>query len=220
MGSLSAAVRRGERCRLHFRERDDFTGPTTGYHFKQVLIDGVVVWEEDVAGGSPAWREVSVDVTEQARGRTHVTVALRLIDKKGVSNFGMRWRLSDVRAEGLQTEAAWAEPQAWKVARQGAFETGFGGEVKPGQRRFHVPFVSMTAGDAEEFRQRHGDPVTPERIAGHLRLSLQAWLDGKCEGVVTYCLDKRPTSQSLPLARDLFHAFRRQADTPSTQPVR
>ncbi len=203
----SARVLPADRHVLTFRERDTFTGPTAGYHFKQLLVDGAVVWEEDVAGGPAAWRTVTVDVTERVRGKTEVTLALRLFDKKGVSNFGVRWRLSDLHAENLRLGANLAEPQKWKVDRQGAFEAGFGGQVKPGQRRFHVPFISMTAGDAGEFRQRHGDPATPERIAEYLRMSLQAWRDGKCDGVVTYCLDKRPSSKIFPLARELFHEF-------------
>ncbi len=207
MASQLARVLPGNRCRLHFRERDDFTGPTAGYHFKQLLMDGTVVWEEDVAGGSPTWREVAVDLTERVRDKTNVAVAFRFFDKKGVSNFGVRWRLSGLRGEGLQPAADFNEPQKWKVSQQGAFETGFGGVVKTGQRRFHIPFFSMTAGDVQEFRQRHGDPATPQRIADQLRLSLQSWQDGKCDGVVTYCLDKRPTSQTFPLAQQLFRAF-------------
>jgi hypothetical protein len=93
------------------------------------------------------------------------------------------------------------------VNRQGAFETGFSGVAKVARRRFHVPFISMTAGDESEFRLRHGDPATPERIAGQLHLSLQAWRDGKYDGVVTYCLDKRPQSRTFPSVQKLFHEF-------------
>ena len=207
MVSQSARVLPADRHVLAFRERDSFTGPTAGYHFKQLLVDDAVVWEEDVAGGSAGWRSVTVDVTEHMRGKASVTVALRLLDKKGVSNFGVRWRLSDFRADGLQLAANLTEPQKWTVKRKGAFETGFGGEVRPGQRRFHIPFISMTAGHEQEFRQRHGDPATPERIGEYLRMSLQARRDGKCDGVVTYCLDKRPQSQTFPLARKLFREF-------------
>lgn len=205
MVSQAAQVLPADRYALSFRQCDNFTGPTAGYHFKQLLVDGAVVWDQDVAGGSPAWQKVTVDVTEQVRGKPGVTVALRLLDKKGVSNFGVRWHLSELRAENLQLGA---EPAQWKVDRQGAFETGFGGEVKAGQRRFHIPFVSMTAGDIREFRQRHGEPATPERVADYLRVSLQAWRDGQCDGVVTYCLDKRPQSRTFAPARDLFHEFR------------
>jgi hypothetical protein len=209
MAGQSAKVLPADRYVLHFRDRDNFTGPTTGYHFKQLLVDGSVVWEEDVAGGPPSWRKIAVDVTECVRGKTTVSVAFRLLDKKAVSNFGVRWQLSELRAEGLEPEASLGEPQKWKVSRQGAFETGFGATAKKGERRFHVPFISMTAGQQSEFRQRHGDPATPERIAEWLRMSLQAWQDGKCDGVVTYCLDKRPQSQTFPLAQKLIREFRK-----------
>ena len=198
----------GGRQRLRFRERDDFTGATAGYHFKQLLVNGTVVWEEDVAGGSNAWREVTVDVTAAARGRTNLTIAFRLLDKKGVSNFGVRWQVKDLRAEGLRLAGGLDQPQQWQVSQRGAFEAGFGDRIKPPERRFHVPFIVMTAGDASEFRLRHGDPASPERIAEWLRFCLQAWREGKCDGVVTYCLDKQPRSRIFDLARDLFGQYR------------
>jgi len=205
--SQPAKVLLADRYVVQFRERDDFTGDTAGYHFKQLLVDGTVAWEEDVAGGPAASRKVAVDVTRHARGKTDVAIALGLLDKKGVSNFGVRWRVTQLRAEGLQLAAELGEPQKWKVTRQGAFEAGFEGATKAGQRRFHIPFISMTAGDENEFRMRHGDPASPERIAEWLRMSLQAWQDGKCDGVVTYCLDKGPRSRAFPLAQKLFHEF-------------
>jgi hypothetical protein len=171
------------------------------------LVDGTVVWEEDVAGGSPQWCQVEVDVAGRMRGKTNATVAFRLLEKKGVSNFGVRWRLSDWQSDGLQPAADFSQPQQWRVSRQGAFETGFGRGVKKGERRFHIPFISMTAGDTHEFRLRHGDPATPQRIADQLRLSLEVWRDGKCDGVVSYCLDKRPQSQTFSLAQQLFRFF-------------
>jgi hypothetical protein len=216
MASQSAKVLAADRYSLSLRERDDFTGPTAGYHFKQVLVDGAVVWQGDVAGGPVAWQKITIDVTEQVRGKAGVTLAFRLLDKKGVSNFGVRWHLNELRAENLQLAAGLAEPGKWKVDRQGAFDAGFGGDVKSGQRRFHIRFISMVAGDEQEFRQRHGEPATPERIAEWLRMSLRAWQDGKCDGVVTYCLDKRPQSRTFPLARELFGEHRRHADGQNT----
>ena len=131
-----------------------------------------------------------------------------MMDKKAVSNFGVHWRVKDLRAEHLQLVAGLSEPQKWKVNRQGAFEAGFGGVAKIAERRFHIPFISMTAADEHEFRMRHGDPATPERIAEQLHLSLQAWRDGKCDGVVTYCLDKQTQSRTFPPIQKLFHESR------------
>jgi hypothetical protein len=48
MAEQSAKVLPADRYELRFLERDDFTGATAGYHYKQLLLDGTVVWEEDV----------------------------------------------------------------------------------------------------------------------------------------------------------------------------
>lgn len=207
MASQSVEVLPADRYEVSFSERDGFSGKTAGYHFKQLLLDGNVVWEQDVAGGPDGWRNVVVDVTRQVRGKARTTLSFRLLDKKGVGNFPLNWRVRALRAENLKLTADLSQPQKWTAHRLGALETGFGSIPTPGQRRFHVPFVSMTAGDATEFRMRHGDPASPERIAGQLRLSLQAWREGKCDGVVTYCLDKRPQSPAFPGVQALFHEF-------------
>jgi hypothetical protein len=206
--SQSATVVPGGRQRLRFRERDDFTAATAGYHFKQLLVNDTVVWEADVAGGTNAWAEVMVNVTAAAHGKTNLTVVFRLLDKQGVSNFGVRWRVKDLQAEGLSLAAGLDQPQKWQVSQRGAFESGFGDRIKPPARGFHVPFIVMTAGDASEFKLRHGEPASPERIAEWLKFSLQAWREGKCDGVVTYCLDKQPGSRVFDLARDLFGQYR------------
>ena len=66
----------------------------------------------------------------------------------------------------------------------------------------------MTAGSAEEFRLRHDDPASPQRMADWLRMCFEARRDGKCDGVVTYCLDKGAEASSFPLAAKLFHDYR------------
>ena len=80
--SQSATVGPDRRQRLRFRERDDFTAGTAGYHFKQLLVNETVVWEADVAGGTNAWGEVTVDVTAAAQGKTNLALAFRLLDKQ------------------------------------------------------------------------------------------------------------------------------------------
>jgi hypothetical protein len=205
---LPVSVLSSNRHQVRFRGQDDFTGPTDGYHFKQLLVDGVVVWEEDVAGGISAWQDIQVDVTSQVLGKTNVTLAFRLLDKKGVSNFGVHWRLRDLRTEGLHPPADLNEPRLWRLHQRGPLEAEFGQTDAGSKRHYHFPFVVMTAGDAGEFRQRHGDPDSPERIAKWLRMSLQAQTDGQCDGVVTYCLDKSPQSTIFPLAQRLFQEFK------------
>jgi hypothetical protein len=205
--TVSARVQSAGRYVLRFREQDDFTGPTSGYHFKQLLVDNEVVWEEDVAGGQTGWQEREVELTKFVAGKTAVTVSFRLFDKQGVSNFGVRWRLRELRPEGVQLAATLGEPSKWRVQRQGVLEAGFGGALNQGAGRFHIPFIVMTAGQAGEFRLRHGDPASPERIVEWLRTCLIARREGRCDGVVTYCLDKDPQSLTFPRVQRLFKEF-------------
>ena len=126
--------------------------------------------------------------------------------RKAVYNFGVHWRVAELRAENLQPADDLSHPEKWQVSRQGAFQSGFGPPVKIAERRFHIPFISMTAANETDFRMRHGDPATPERIAGLLRVSLQAWRDGKCDGVVTYGLYKhQPQSPVFRALQKVFH---------------
>ena len=117
MASQPARVVSPDHCIVRFRERDYYAGSTAGYHFKQLLVDGAVAWEDDVAGGTDAWREVTVDITPFTRGKARVTLAFRLLDRKGVGNFGVRWRLRDLRTDGLRPAADLTAPQCWQVSR-------------------------------------------------------------------------------------------------------
>ena len=207
--TMTGTVVQPNHAALHFMELDDFTGATSGYHFKQVLLDGAVIWEEDVAGGSKEPRAVDLDLAQQLKGKDTVKLAFRLVDKQGVSNFGVRWRLKELRAEGLCLAADLTKPEQWQVKKRGQFEAGFGAELRQPRRAVHVPMLVMTAGQASEFRQRHGDPASPARMAEWLKMCLDSWRDGQCDGVVTYCLDKTPRSEVFTRARDLFRGAKR-----------
>lgn len=67
---------------------------THGYHFKQVLVDDKVVWEDDIAGDE-GWQHVRVPVFLSNSSK----VALRLFEKKGVGNFGVRTWWDSVKIE-------------------------------------------------------------------------------------------------------------------------
>jgi len=203
--SQSITVSPADHRTLRFSERDDFTGPTAGYHFKQLLINDLVVWEQDVAGGSNDWQEIIVDVSNSAGGKPNVKIAFRLLDKKGVSNFGVRWQLKNLRAEGLRLSTKFETPGQWKVEQRGPFEAGFGDAMQKREPRLHIPFIVMTAAQPTEFKLRHGEPASPERISQWLNICLDEMQKGKCEGVVTYCLDKSTNSVTFPLVQKLFH---------------
>jgi hypothetical protein len=203
------ATASGARQTLSFLERDDFTGPTAGYHFKQLLVNGAVAWEEDVAGGTNGWREIHVDVSEHVRADSKLNIAFRLFDKKGVSNFGVQWHVKDLRAEGLQLSASLEAPAQWKREQRGPFEAGFGEVLEKREPRFHIPLIVMTAAQPIEFKLRHGEPASPERISQWLEMCLDEMRKKRCEGVVTYCLDKTANSPTFPIVQKLFQNFER-----------
>jgi len=206
--SIPAEVLLPAKAALDFEERDDFTGPTSGYHFKQLLLDETVVWEQDVAGGARNWEHIHFNAASHLGGKTNVIVSFRLFDKKGVSNFPVRWRLKDLRGEGLRLSATLEQPESWRVALKGPLEAGFGPAPKEPTQQRHIPFIVMTAGSADEFRLRHGNPPSPERIADWLRMCLECQAEGRCDGVVTYALDKTAASKTFPLAAKVFHQFK------------
>lgn len=209
MISLPAAVDSAKPALVRFRERDNYPGRTAGYHMKQLLVDGRVVWEKDVVGGDTNWHDVSVDISDAVKGKMQVTLAFRLLDKQAVGNFGVIWQPADLHVTGLHLAADLSEPQKWQVAIQGDFEAGFGAAAGAARDRRRLAMISMVAAQKVEFQLRHGPPATPERIADKLAVSLRAWQAGQCDGVVTYCLDLGPRSDTFALAEKLFHQFDR-----------
>ena len=124
--TIAATVLPGKRQMVRFHKRDDYRGPTAGYHFKQLLVDDAVAWEADVAGGEVDGREVAVDVGPYVRGKAVVRLTFRLLEKKGVGNFGVRWDLGDSRTEGLRPAADLNEPQKWRRAAKASWRPASG----------------------------------------------------------------------------------------------
>jgi len=200
-----AEVQPGTPAVISFREFDDYFGTTEGYHFKQVLVDDTVVWEADVAGLPRSWRDARVDVSALVHGKEAVDLTFRIFEKQGVANYGVRWRLDALQAQGLRLSTDFSAPEAWKATVQGPFETGFGRAVREERPQFEIPLVVMTAGQPLEFRLRHDDPASPERIAQWLQMCLECRRDGLCDGVVTYALDLDSAGETFGRVRDLFH---------------
>lgn len=205
MASQTARVLATNKATVCFREFDDFTGPTRGYHFRQFLVDGAVVWEADIADHTNVLQDISFDITPQVQGKTNVVVAFRLLDKLGVYNFGVTWSVTDLQTSGLQLQADLTQPQQWQVSSQGAFSTGFG--PAPQVQARPRPFMVMETGNEGDFRMRHGDPVTDDRFRDFLSMSLKAWDANQCDGIVTYCLDKSAQSLFYARTRKMFQSY-------------
>jgi len=193
-----------EHAAVSFRFADDFDGPTAGYHFLQVRVGDEVVWEEDVAG--PDDGEVTVDLSEQVAGEDEVTLTVGVFDRKGVGNFGVIATFSELRAEGLEL-AAIDDEDAWSEHLQGAFSTALTPRFEP-EEPIHLPLIVMPAGQRGEYQQRHGDEGTAERIAAQYRMCLQLVAEGATQGVVSYCLDKRPGNPDFEAVRQVIAEYR------------
>lgn len=171
---------------ITLKEQDDYEGPTAGYHFKQLLLDGEVVWEEDVAGGVRAYRDTTLNVTDRVLGKQQVTVVLRVFDKKGVSNFPVVVSFQDPLFEGFEADGnVWLPVMGglWTISQEAAFE---------GTGTFRIPLIVMVAAERAQFVKRWGEPGSPERIRDKLKMALVAMRRGFAEGVVTYALYKQP----------------------------
>lgn len=81
-GTFSFATAAAPTYTLTFAHRDDRQNSSTGYHWKQVLIDDVVVWEADTSvDPANTWIDASVDVTSYLAGKDKAVIKLRLLDK-------------------------------------------------------------------------------------------------------------------------------------------
>ena len=70
---------------LDFWVKDSYRGALTGYYVSQALVDGDVVWEEDLAD-SWGWRHVLLDVSAQVSGKQSTEISFRVLNQTAVLN--------------------------------------------------------------------------------------------------------------------------------------
>jgi hypothetical protein len=128
-------------CRLSLWHTDDRTTTApTGYHVKQALVAGTVVWQRDVASEGTDWYTAStVDVTARLVDGAAALV-IRLYELNGVSNYGVTARIDDIQLTGCSTANPGFETTGgWTYTRSG-------GRVLAGQHT-HDPEYSTTVYD-------------------------------------------------------------------------
>ena len=202
----TAVVRDAQRASATFHYQDDYHGPTEGYHFMQLRVDDEAVWEEDAGGRDDA--EVTVDLSEAVAGKQQVRLSFGVFDKKGVSQFGVSARFSHLATQGLAMQNSdLSDPRAWEQQVRGPFTVQFAPRYV-GQGRFHLPLIVMTAGSRGEYKHRWKEVATAELIAAKVRMGLELAGEGKIEGVVTYCLNKRKGSEDFEAVKAAFREFR------------
>ncbi|WP_220448223.1 hypothetical protein [Nonomuraea diastatica] len=97
-------------------------GNPAGYHVKQLLLNGKVVWQQDVAANDHAWQKATVDLTGELAGARSATLEWRLYERKGVGHYVVDVSVDDIVATGLQVSDPGVENAAtWTagLVRQG-----------------------------------------------------------------------------------------------------
>ncbi len=88
-------------CTMYLWHTDDrTTASPTGYHYKQAIVAGALVWQRDVASEDTAWYTSSpVDISQyMSSGSAALTV--RLYEVKGVSNYAVTAHIDDLVLRG------------------------------------------------------------------------------------------------------------------------
>ena len=73
-------------CVLSAWVKDSYYGPLSGYYRKQILIDGQVIWEEDVVGDQGGWQHLVLDVGKWVQDKKRAELAFRLRADKDVTD--------------------------------------------------------------------------------------------------------------------------------------
>jgi hypothetical protein len=116
---------------LTFWQMHTFAGGASlpGYHFKQVLVNGQVIWERDVADSSPdQWMQETVDLTAMLSQQTSAQISFRILDKKGVSSYYATTRFDDAIGSGVALpDPGFESPDSWTAeATQPGLLAGIG----------------------------------------------------------------------------------------------
>ncbi|NMO16778.1 DUF1565 domain-containing protein [Pyxidicoccus fallax] len=140
---------------LTFWEKDSEAGTTSGYWYKQALVDGVVVWESDVTADGTAWQSHSVRIHPAG---SHFELQFRLVSKAGVSNYPISFNVDDVAINGATlVNADFESTTGWTYAENraaftGAYDTAFHGGAKS-YKLSYPGATASTAGDNSSISQ-------------------------------------------------------------------
>ncbi|MBO9610180.1 MAG: hypothetical protein J7639_29750 [Paenibacillaceae bacterium] len=133
---------------LTFAHRDNRTGGLAGYHYKQLLIDGTVVWEQDVtADAANTWLTESIDVTSYLTGKSSADVRLRLYDKKAVSNYSVDvlWDSVAITDTEIMNSGFESGPDWYYVESKPGFLGGFSATAHSGSQSLSLSLPANTA---------------------------------------------------------------------------
>ena len=83
----------GTTVMVSLKVKDNYTGTTAGYHFKQIYLAGTLLWEDDVAGDEGGWLSVNVTATPPSGSQNFY---LQVYSIRSFTNFGVTVYWDDV----------------------------------------------------------------------------------------------------------------------------
>jgi hypothetical protein len=99
-------------------------GPNVaGYHFKQLLVDGTVAWEQDTSSTDSdlKWQTVNVDLSAYLKDKSSATLTFRLFEKKGVTNFNQNASFDHLQPTGFSlTNGDFEDRSGWSLSSAAA----------------------------------------------------------------------------------------------------
>lgn len=163
--------------KLTFAAHDDFVGGSPGgYHKMQVLVDGAVVWERDVAT-YVGWADYTVDLTSALSGKTAADLTLRLYEAAGVSYFHVSARFDSLRPTGFTIANPGFDTSMsnWTALESHAL---FDQKWVPGLKFYPMPYAAIL--DSSE------SPTTSAYTVAVTSTALNLYDEGKADGVLLY----------------------------------
>lgn len=109
-------------CQVRLWHSDNRGAPSKlGYHFKQVLVTGVKIWDHDVAGDETDWSSTLLDLTPYFTNQQAI-LSLRLYEKAGVSNYQVRVQFDDITTFGCSVgNPSFETVDYWAYTRSGGY---------------------------------------------------------------------------------------------------
>lgn len=148
---------RAAKKELTFSHRDPF-GPWAlkDYQFKQLLVDGQVVWESDIsADAGYTWAKTTVDLTAALAGKQKATIAFRLFHKNGVGHWPTDVSIDDVRARGLTLRNGdFENASAWELSETNEGFRTFIDQYRPDRQARIINEIGKVYADLRGQRHR------------------------------------------------------------------
>jgi hypothetical protein len=113
-------------CKMIIWHTDDrTTASPLGYHMKQALVAGNLVWQRDVASEDTDWYTSSEKEIAPYMVNGAAALTLRLYEAKGVTNYHVTARFDDIRLTGCSaSNQAFETTGGWTFSRGGGYVLG------------------------------------------------------------------------------------------------